>query len=528
MTDSDALYGEEGGYVPCDDEAAVQVASDADDYAIVGEGEGRVPAGQSALAESADDETAAVAGADVGYVAKPCGEDCGITDTFQRTTGPLSAGTSDSLLPWGLTWPWDPNDPTSPLMSTNGSRLVMTHAVESIDVPAPGDPVAWAGIDTLLTNFPTLPVLDFTVEFQWETAPVAGSTPASTNVLVELDFGHGLSTSSLLICRLPSTGSLWFLKNEDGVESPVVYPASNWSTGLYKIHVVSDATTISANVWPAADPEPASWQATVDQTAGETVPRFALRLIPVTQYPAEGLPAGHRRRTLYWDNLDIVGVNRCTVPCFGLTNPPLNASLGTYYFPPYANLDFPVVYTSGSVATSDVTCVNVSGNPLSGSVGTKLGPVIPGGFVLPSRNDFRVSWTVSLSVDPLPLESRAQIFKGFGPPDSTFSWRFTKSEYFVGSESGFYVIFGESGVWTKYSDDLSGTVTIDNNLACGTIILDGPNCHLEYPTTNWSNVGLFDLNVLPFFGGPATSGLAGVQSIASLTGFTLGCSEREC
>lgn len=76
MSEDDAISGESGGYVPCDDLPASPVAVDADGNAIAGGDEGRVPSGQSPHAESSGDETSAMSGATVGYVANPC-EECG-------------------------------------------------------------------------------------------------------------------------------------------------------------------------------------------------------------------------------------------------------------------------------------------------------------------------------------------------------------------------------------------------------------------------------------------------------------------
>jgi hypothetical protein len=102
--DETAVGGEDGGYVPCFEEAAAVTPLGADAVAISGEDEGFVPEGTGAASDPADDDDSfAVFGRSAGFVAKPCVEPCvdGITDRFNRTrTTVEELGTSDSTLDW--------------------------------------------------------------------------------------------------------------------------------------------------------------------------------------------------------------------------------------------------------------------------------------------------------------------------------------------------------------------------------------------------------------------------------------------
>lgn len=74
MTDDiNAISGEDGGYVPCDEVASPEADSVQDSVAIAGDDEGFVPIDTAAAADDADlTDTNAVFGRGAAFVAKPC------------------------------------------------------------------------------------------------------------------------------------------------------------------------------------------------------------------------------------------------------------------------------------------------------------------------------------------------------------------------------------------------------------------------------------------------------------------------
>jgi hypothetical protein len=122
MTDDAALFGESGGYVPCGGAAAAPLPLDPDSSAIAGEDGAYAPLGEGAAAEDAPDESAAIHGSVVGFVAKPC--DCcgglpgssGLVDPGDTAGSPHNViqSTASTLVDtFGRIITWD-NAPTTP------------------------------------------------------------------------------------------------------------------------------------------------------------------------------------------------------------------------------------------------------------------------------------------------------------------------------------------------------------------------------------------------------------------------------
>jgi hypothetical protein len=91
MTDTDALDGEQGAYVPCFEAAASLPAYDQDTVAVTGRDTGRVPRDDVAASLPSDtDDAEAISGHGVGFVAKSCVE-CTLV-SFSRTWNDMNTG----------------------------------------------------------------------------------------------------------------------------------------------------------------------------------------------------------------------------------------------------------------------------------------------------------------------------------------------------------------------------------------------------------------------------------------------------
>jgi hypothetical protein len=225
-------------------------------------------------------------------------EDCGITDTFDRETPPNGGGISDATIPWNLLGAQTPPTPMQATVSIS-NRMVITHAVE-----ANSNRYAGAGLFLLLN--PAVNTVDVTFEVQLENAPVAngdsiwevllggtGDEPVDRGIrVIKPTFGGGAES--------------WLLFNEDG-EGPTHIILGGFGTANWKVHLLSTNDTFRAKVWLASDPEPIEWQETLTNTTPTDggMDFWYMHLPAVNDDP-------NFRNTVYYETLDIVGVNRCT------------------------------------------------------------------------------------------------------------------------------------------------------------------------------------------------------------------------
>ena len=271
MTDNNtAVSGYDAGYVPCPDVAATEPGVGDDGAAVVGYDAGYVAVGDAAASEpSTDDNGAAVVGYSAGYVPNPCTVPCGITDTFDR---PDQAGMG--MADCGLLW-----------SSDAGCSIVSDQLVMDL----------FFGPEPQLNGD-----LPFPVSGSFEVVSAYG-----TDVIPEDIYGELL---------FPGSGGMnWDYNQGD--------------TNTFRLFVTDGASSVTIVTPVAAPPQsllPAPFSIVIDSThvsvdfAGTTLTALYSAGTPSPLTPPTGAHnfqfgmVGTSVGDGIIDNLDIVGLNRCT------------------------------------------------------------------------------------------------------------------------------------------------------------------------------------------------------------------------
>jgi hypothetical protein len=353
VTDDDAISGEQGAYVPCADLAAAPVDVDVDGNAIAGGDEGRVAQGQSTLAESAADETSAISGATVGYVAKPC--DCcgglsgssGLVDPGDTATGthlvtqssaPTLLDTFTRVIPWivapltpgpnGQWYQWGQADTGQQWFAeTNGGA----------QSPAPPDSFEVSGAAFLATgwhasgmssgglvNEPSLGGYDYTdYDFGWHLADHGFDVTADiyfekygfaitdinqftlqVHVAATDQLNHAMASITYEIRR--SSDPTLLVMTRGGSTLTISLPTLAAFTD-YRIRWQVDGPKCNsrAKIWPIGTTEPAAWD-------GETTllaPMRANAAFGATIQRSSGGVAGGLPQIMRLDNISLAAMN---------------------------------------------------------------------------------------------------------------------------------------------------------------------------------------------------------------------------